>query len=387
MVAWSTDRLYRRLTDLEELVTVLGPVPVVTVKSGTVDLSTADGKTVARILGSVAQGEVEKRGERVARAARQRAESGRFGGGTRRFGYDRTMSSLVPDEADAVAWAYAHLLSGGSIREIAKEWAARGLVGPTGAQVTPGLVRGVLVRPVNGGLSAYKGTIVGASGLPAIVDEDVYRRAVALLSDPRRRTSPSDGRRTLLSGVLVCGVCGGPVRAHNRGGGTRPVRRAYGCSMSRCVTRSRPRLDEAISELVVAYLIKHRSTFRRAPRTASKAAQRASTEAAGIQKRLDDLAALVAAGELSPADYAPAARGLRERLVDAESRVTRHAGTPATATLLSEDDVRAAWDTASMATRRAVVRELIDSITLPMGIPGRFTMDGTLVSWRSAPTP
>lgn len=382
VVAWSTDRLYRRLTDLEEIVNVLGPVPVVTVKSGTVDLSTADGKTVARILGSVAQGEVEKRGERVARAARQRAEAGRFGGGTRRFGYTATMDALVPDEADAVAWAYERILSGGSIREIAREWSSRGLRGPTGADVTPGMVRGVLMRPANAGLSAYKRQIVGRSKLPTIVSEDVYRQATASLSDPRRRTSPDDGRRTLLAGVLVCGVCGGPVRAHNRGGRSRPRRRAYGCHRSRCVTRSRARLDEAVSELVVAYLVKHRSTYRRAPKAVSKAAQRASADAVEIQKRLDDLAALVAAGELSPADYAPAARGLRERLLEAESRVTRHAGTPATSKLLEADDVISSWAASAVSVQRSVIREVVESITIPVGTPGRFSMSGVTVAWR-----
>lgn len=382
VVAWSTDRLYRRLTDLEELVTVLGSVPVVTVKSGTVDLSTADGKTVARILGSVAQGEVEKRGERVARAARQRAEAGRFGGGTRRFGYDKTMTMLIEPEAEAIAWGYRCILSGGSLREVAREWTARGFVGPSSAGFYPGSVRSILLRPVNAGISTYRGKEVGRSLAPAIVTEEDYRIARAILTDPRRRSTPDTGQRTLLSGVLVCGVCGGPVRAHTRhrpgGGGSVP---SYAC-VNRHVSRARGRFDEAVSELVVAYLVEHRATYRRAPMRVGKAVQRASADALNIQKRLDELAALVAAGELSPADYAPAARGLRERLVEAESRLSRHAGTPATSTLLKEADVRESWAEALPAVKRAIVREVVDSITIPVGVPGKFSMAGVTVKWR-----
>lgn len=382
VVTWSTDRLYRRLTDLEEIVAVLGQVPVATVRSGTVDLSTADGKTVARILGSVAQGEVEKRGERVARAARQRAEAGRFNGGTRRFGYDKTMKELEAVEADAIVWGTDQLLAGGSIREVCREWTRRGLTGPSGAALTPNAVRGILLRPVNAGLSVYKGKEVGESVAPVIVDREAFHRLRAVLSDPRRRTSPEGEHRTMLSGVLLCGVCGGPVRAHTRKRSKEgPSRPSYACK-ERHVSRSRGKLDEAVSDLVIAYLTQNRALLRRAPATVSRTAQRAASDAAALQQRLDQLAELVSAGELDPADFAAAAKGVRERLAEAESRVTRHGGAPATSSLLSGSDVASAWAAASPVTRRAVIREIIESITLPVGTPGRFNMDGTMVVWR-----
>jgi hypothetical protein len=369
--------------DLEELVTVLGSVPVVTVRSGQVDLSTADGKTVARILGSVAQGEVEKRGERVARAARQRAEAGRFGGGTRRFGYNATMTELVPEEAAAIESGVAALLAGGSVRGVWKDWVARGLTGPTGAALTTNAVRTTLLRPANAGLSIYRGEVVGSSSAPAIIDEATFLQLRALLTDPRRRTSPEGDHRTLLSGVLRCGVCGGPVRAHTRKRSAQaPSRPSYAC-VHRHVTRSREKLDAAVSDLVVAYLVKHRVALRRAPQAASKAAQRAAAEADVLRGKLEQLAALMAGGDLDPADYAAAARGLRARLADADARVSRHAGTPRTAKLLEADDVAAAWSAATPSVRRSIVRELIESITLPVGAPGRFSVEGVTVAWRS----
>ena len=357
-------------------------IVVVTVKSGRIDLSTADGKTVARILGSIAQGEVEKRGERVARAARQRAEAGRFGGGVRRFGYNATMTELVPNEAQAMEWATTFLLEGGSIRKVVADWTARGLSGSTGAALTANAVRGILLRPVNAGLATYKGDVVGQSEAPAIIDAATFQRLRALLTDPRRRTSPEGDHRTLLSGVLRCGVCGGPVRAHTRQrSAAEPVRPSYAC-LHRHVTRSRGRLDDVVSEMVVGYLIRHRATFRRAPQTESKVARRAVADSEVLRAKLDELASLMGAGELDAADYAAATRGLRERLADAESRVSRHSGTPRTTRLLEAEDVRSAWGEAPTSTRRGIVREMIDFITLPVGTPGRFSMEGTTVQWR-----
>ncbi len=87
-------------------------------------------------------------------AAVDRAKKGRFSGGTRRFGYAhtdtrtaRTMDDfgkvteelrpsgplvLVLEEADAIAWGYRRIASGGSLREVTREWRSRGWLGRPG---------------------------------------------------------------------------------------------------------------------------------------------------------------------------------------------------------------------------------------------------------------
>jgi DNA invertase Pin-like site-specific DNA recombinase len=120
VVCWATDRLYRQPRDLEGLVEALGSVQVATVKSGKVDLSTADGRMVARLLGNVSAHESEKRGERVARAAAQRAKNGGYGGGRRRMGYTDTATELVPDEAEGIRWAYGIIAAGGSLESVVR---------------------------------------------------------------------------------------------------------------------------------------------------------------------------------------------------------------------------------------------------------------------------
>ena len=89
VIAWHPDRLYRRAVDLEEFVTIAEAhaLPVQTVTAGTVDLSTASGRMVARMLGAAAQHEVDHARERSRRAKAQAAVDGRYRGGPRPYGY------------------------------------------------------------------------------------------------------------------------------------------------------------------------------------------------------------------------------------------------------------------------------------------------------------
>ena len=70
VLAWHTDRLHRSPVELEEFIDLCDRrgIDVRTVRAGTVDLSTASGKMVARMLGAAARHEVEHNIERQKRA-------------------------------------------------------------------------------------------------------------------------------------------------------------------------------------------------------------------------------------------------------------------------------------------------------------------------------
>ena len=67
VVAYHADRLYRRTTDLERLVDLVeaNGAHVYTVAAGDIDLTTASGRMVARVVGAIAQHESERMGERI----------------------------------------------------------------------------------------------------------------------------------------------------------------------------------------------------------------------------------------------------------------------------------------------------------------------------------
>ena len=92
VVTWHTDRLYRHPQDLEALVDVAErrQLPLYTVAGGDLDLSTASGRMLARMLGAASRHEVERTAERIRAKHRELALAGRWaGGGHRPYGYDR----------------------------------------------------------------------------------------------------------------------------------------------------------------------------------------------------------------------------------------------------------------------------------------------------------
>ena len=380
VVCWATDRLYRRTTDLDRLVDVLAGIEVATVKSGDVDLSNADGRLRARLMADVAQHESEKKGERVKAAAEQRARAGRYGGGARRFGYTKHADALIPEEADAVRWAYEHVSNGGSLESVAKEWRKRGLKGPRGADFTGVVARDVLMRPMNAGIAVYLGEEVGRTESPVIVDEEVFRTVRAIITDPKRRTGRGRPSENLLSGILRCQYCGKPVTASSRNDRVGGRVMTYACR-ERCVSRRRFRMDDLISELVLARLEKDPEGYT-APARPQTTDNAAAIEAEKMGTRLDGLAQLFAAGELEPADYATATRQARARLAELEARIATMSGSPATAKLLQGANVRQAWEAYTMEQRRAVIREVIDHIIVGRGTSGKFSAGELEIVWK-----
>src|ERR1700756_5198657 len=122
VVAWDLDRLHRRPIELESFMALADEkhLALATV-SGDVDLSTAQGRLVARLKGSVAAHEGEHRRARQLRAAKQKAENG-APNWTRAFGYLGDTRQPDPRTAPLVKQAYLAVLAGGSLGDVARMW-------------------------------------------------------------------------------------------------------------------------------------------------------------------------------------------------------------------------------------------------------------------------
>ena len=88
VIAWHPDRLHRRIVELEAFIDLLDTrgVEVRTVTAGDLDLSSATGRMNARIVGAVAQKEVEQTKDRI-RSAKKPLRRG-----STEAGQDRTVS-------------------------------------------------------------------------------------------------------------------------------------------------------------------------------------------------------------------------------------------------------------------------------------------------------
>jgi site-specific DNA recombinase len=277
VLAWHTDRLHRDMTELEEYITVCGEgrggVPTYTVRGGDLDLSTSNGRVVARILAAIARGEVEHMIERQKSAKERIRKAGAWQGSPRPFGYrpdgppirqgGEGRMAQVPAEAQAIRSAYAQALAGVSLNAIAQQWNAQGLTATRGGSFTGDHVHDALLRSCNAGLISYKGQIVGPGRWEPIVSEDTWRAARAILADPARHTGPGPKPRWLLGRVLICGVCGGTRYRVAKIGGV-PKYQCFTLSkrddgalrVNGCTVRDTEQLEEYIEWVIVEKLRK-----------------------------------------------------------------------------------------------------------------------------------
>lgn len=399
VIAWAADRLYRRLADLVRITEALKPhgVPVHCVSGGRIDLTSAEGRLQANTLGAVAAYESEHKADRVAARARQRATNGRMTASNRPRGWrwvdpcpgadecqhprphglgerprkgSRAGLVLDPIEAPVIAEAYRRIAEGQTLRSVYRWIRAEGV--PLGRADS---LRAILLSPRNAGLVGHRGKVVAeaADGL-ALIDRDTYDRVGAILRDPTRRTSPGRPVATPLGGgLLVCPRCGGNLAASQRTSRTGEKIGVYICSRHQHYSRHRAPFDALVLDYAGAVLgeLAAAGVLGTATAPADTASANLRADIATAEARLESLAALVAAGDLDPADFARATRKIRADLDDLTARLTRRAGRPALAALAADTDgvasayarLRARCEDGDAEPLRAVLRELLARIT------------------------
>ena len=401
IVARDVDRLCRRLTDLETVLELCreAGARVVTAREG-VDTDTDAGRLVARILGSVAQGEAERKSRRQADAQAQAAGQGRRVGGRRPFGYEPDGMTVVPAEADAIRDGYRALLAGMPLAAIARDWNSRGLVRPqTGEPFGHGAVRMVLCNARNAALRRYVSNaeratlgrrrpdegIAAAAAWPALVGEETWRAAVALLTDPARHRGGSVGARQLLTGLARCGVPGCEEYVH--GGGATHHRPIYRCRSGRHVSRLAEPVDDFVARLVIARLCRDDAReLLTAPDSSRPDVPALRGEAMALRARIDAVA-----GEFADDDTVTVAQlrtitgRLRGRLADVEAALADAGRVNVLGPLLEAEDPAVAWSAMDTDRRRGVVDTLFSEVRLLL--PGRgvrtFRPETVQVSWRA----
>ncbi|MGY4650588.1 recombinase family protein [Mycobacterium sp. URHB0021] len=257
LLVWHPDRLYRSLKDLVRLIEAAdaGRVQIRTVNGGDLDLSTATGRMLATIVGSVAVQESEHKGERQRLANQQRRAAGEWNNaGQRPFGYTKYGQPLEP-EASLLKKAATEVLRGRSLRSIAIEWNKAGVTTTRGCTWTNLQLSRMLSNPLYAALMTYERKVVGHGTWDPLLEENIHLGLVAFLSDPKRRTGIAFETKHQGSGVYRCGICGGKMYAGypNRGKG-RPTRMTYLCRPSSHVARLGEPLDAFINDLVVGRL-------------------------------------------------------------------------------------------------------------------------------------
>ena len=374
IVCYHTSRLWRSRTERAEAIGTLGKghVSVNAVKGPELDLATAAGRGMAGLLGEFDTMESEVKGERVTRAALQRAQEGRASGrcayGWRRV-QERDQGGKVTDWRDVIDEPAAavvreivdRLLEGHPLRVIAADLEERGV--PTPRAKGPwrnSTVRKLAVRSANVADRVHQGKVFGPAAWEPIVDRDRHDRVVAMLSDPKRSTSRDASRKHLLSyGIGECGPCGSVLRqqtVRRRRGDVGQV--MYACEAKGCVGRNVAKVDEHVAAIIVDRLSRADllDLFGPDEQAATVAAERAE----GIRARLDGAADQYAEGIIDGTQLGRITGKLRPQLQAAEreaSTARRGSGLDVLDGMVGEAALDA-WLDADVHRRRAVLEVL-----------------------------
>jgi DNA invertase Pin-like site-specific DNA recombinase len=391
VLAWHTDRLHRSPRELEEYIVAAESqgAPTHFVKAGALDLATPSGRLVARQLGAVARYEVEHLIERQKAAKLQAARGGRFRGGRRAFGYEADGCTVREKEARIIREVAGKVLANRSVRSIALELNDSGCRGTLGGAWTGASVRDVLLRARNAGLIEHQGQIVGSAQWEPLLDQDTWRQVVAKLRDPARVRVHTRGRRWLGSGLYACGRCGAPVRIASAGKNKPHARPYYRCSGPQVhVSRVAEHVDALVGSVVVERLREPDAAVVLRQHSPGMDPSKPQGDADAVRKRLDELAEVFAAGEITARQLAQGSESLRTRLDELERKIADAYRGSALEDFADGADPGEVWDGLPLEKRRDVV-DLLMTVRILPGKAGRkahgiyFDPHSVEIKWKS----
>jgi DNA invertase Pin-like site-specific DNA recombinase len=416
VVAWDLDRLHRQPIELEHFMKLADAkqLALATV-SGDVDLSTEQGRLVARMKGSVAAYEIEQMRKRMKRKRLQVAKAGQ------RFvswkypplGYT-SEGKPDPEVAPAIKNAYAHLLAGGSLNEVCKQFNAAGIYSLTWEYPKHTNAEGNLVRvpgstpqpvrrpwrpynfsrfissPRHAGLVVHQGQLLrDKDGQPvkgnweAIVDPDTW---FAVQNRPRTMPGRKTVRRHLLTGLLRCGKCGGSLRGWKAPRAGRQLG-YYGCPECFGVAITARHVEELILAFIATRLAQPNAVeLLKIEDSDADEAAAARAERAVVMTRLDQLALDYADGLLTGDQVRVATEKLQGKLELIDRREYDHSKVRVLADLpLGSPEIEKAIEALSPTRQRAIIEALLCRIVVSPTGRGRRKFDPRRVhlTWRA----
>jgi len=392
VVVWSIDRLTRTPRELEDIIDLADRQGLELANvGGNTDLSTPEGRVFARNLGAFAKYETDNLSKRLKRKFQEKAEKGEPHGYAP-YGYERVGKAnvIVPEQAAVIRECAERVLGLESLRSIVTDLNARGIHGPKAVKWNSTILRQILLRPTNAGLRQYQGKVIGqAFAADPVLDVDTLERLTALLRDPSRRSNHvGPGYKYLLSGVAICGRCGGVMRrqkghtnTNKQTGRSKTAPPSYNCSECFRVRRSQEKVDELIRAVMIARLSRADAAglFSTGDSEVVKECER---QLATIDAKLNSAADQFADDTITAAQLKRITARLRLDRAQVEKR--REVARPQTALAgLVGGDVAAKWDALPIEVQREAVQTLMAVTILPSGSGKKFDPANVVITWLS----
>ena len=339
-----------------------------------------------------AEHESAKISKRTLRAVRARARAG-LPHGKQLFGYTRVYDEIsrelveiieAGEQAQLLREMASRVLEGESCYGIAQDLNERGAPAPSGEGWHPTNVTRLLKNPAYAGKRVLQGKVVSDGNWPAIFDTATYDRLASILGDPARSTRREGGVRYLLTGIMICGVCGGRIGVIKQRGGYL----AYCCvgkpgakkSDQRFCTARKITDVDAWVELVVIERLGKPDAIAAFDRDDEAGVASINDELAGLRARLDAFYDSAARGEITPSALARIEGQLLAEVEKLEGQ-RRALAMPSVLRGLDLTSVEAAWNLWPLHTKRAIIRELFEIKLHPVG-RGARRFDPATVSVR-----
>ena len=382
IVAYDLDRLARQPVDLERAIKLYDNRPgVFATVQGDIDLGSADGRTLARVMVAFANKSSMDMSRRQSRKQRQLAEQGMYGGGGKRaYGFDDDRVTVRPAEAKIIQEAANRVLAGESLTSICRSFNERGIATTSTVPWRRNTLRGLLLAPRIAGLRIYHGALVlSDDGQPVkarwepIIDPGTWEAVREILTDPARTISRGRDSKYLLSGFLRCPCSSKMFGVYIRGARKYRCHQDWGCG--RTVRMAAP-LDEHITELVLRYLEREAVQVDREPADNTLDLQITESERS--------LAALINEwneGRMSDAVFF-AAQAKKETSLTALRR-QRAKGRRSHAP--TGPGVREIWANSNLSQRRAILSEVLVGVKVlakPNSAPKKFLPEYYVPRWR-----
>ena len=395
IVCWEVDRIFRRNVDLEQVITLVerNPVFLAPIRGTVYDLTTPHGRTMARMLTTIATQESEIKQERIRAAKSQHARLGRvLGGGARPFGYESDRVTIREGEAEWIRYAINSVLDGASMYSIARDLNENGVRTSSGLQWQSARLRSVLLNPRIAGKVQHNGEIVADAVWPAVVDFETWSRAVAILTNPNRRTNEGFTKPKMLSGVARCGLCNHVLRSQPKKGRDGSAEPSYTCrrdltgGLNGCgkIRIKGDWLDLFVATAVVTALgrtdVLHAAIEMESGR--DEIAEEALKRRSDLEAQLARIATLLVEGDLTVAE----ARSQRNRVNDEKQKIDDQLAVLTARTPLLEvaaaEDVQGHWDALDVDQRRSIIGALLEGVVVHPGRRGLNKPDPSRIELR-----
>lgn len=381
IVVYDLDRLMRRPSDLERLLEIYDERPALrfATVTGEIDLSTSDGRTMARVLVAFANKSSADAGRRIKRKHLELALNGVPVGGTRPFGWLADKRTLDPTEAPIVREAADRLLAGSdTFSGIVRDWNERGLRTTRGNPWQRQTVRLMLLSPRMAGFRVHQEEIMrDEAGEPVtandpIISPEEHERLIGMYGKPLRNKPGNGGtragaRKYLLSGTVRCGVCGTKLVGNAQKGRPQYLYRCPPVTAGGCgkVGVSGVSLDELVSLALRTHLSKVSATTSEVPWPGESALAMKGSQ-------ISELMTAYTNGEVSGGVAFPAIKSLEAEVANMRREQAAWTATHRAGSV----EVSEEWEDMSVGARRTIVEAAVEAITIdPVGRGGGNAMD------------